>query len=277
MNRNEDTDATVTVFVDNPYPRTIHHHVNFDQNPYFTRELEEARIRDYNLIVNARNDESRAQAQSDYDHVWLGLAKTLNNEVIFAGKYVEEEFDDDLWKEAPRLLFGLDFGFSQDPTACNRMFIIDEVLYISHEMHGTNLDFAGNLSSDGRGELEQAMDTIPDIRDWPIKADLARPETISFLRNKGFACAPADKWKGSVEDGITHIRGFRKVVIHPRCKYTLLEFKSYKYKIDRITQEILPIIIDKHNHHIDGIRYGLDGYIQRKGDIGMWEKLGSQS
>jgi phage terminase large subunit len=274
MNRSEDTDATVTEFIDDPYPRTIHHHVNYDQNPFFSQELEEARMRDYNRILKATNDDERKQAQSDYDHTWLGLAKTLNNEVIFAGKYVVEAFDDQLYKKANRLLFGLDFGFSQDPTACNRMFILDDCLYIEYEAHGTNLDFAGNMSADGRGELEQALDTIPGIREWPIKADGARPETISFLRGKGFHVSPADKWPGSVEDGITHIRGFRKVVIHPRCKYTILEFKAYKYKVDRITQEVLPIIIDKNNHHIDDIRYGLDGYIQRRGDLGIWSKLG---
>lgn len=276
MNRKEDTDATITTFVDNPYPRTIHHHVNYDQNPYFPLELEEARQRDYSLITNATNDEARKQAQSDYDHVWLGMAKVLNNEVVFAGKYVEEYFDDELWKQAPRLLFGLDFGFSQDPTACNRSFIIDNTLYIEYEAHGTNIDFAGHMSDDGRGELEQLLDTIPEIRNWPIKADNSRPETISWLRNKGFAVSAADKWPGSVEDGITHIRGFTKVVIHPRCKYTLMEFKKYKYKVDRITGEVLPIIIDKHNHHIDDIRYGLDGYIQRRGDLAMWERLGAQ-
>lgn len=273
MNRDEDTDATVTEFIDNPYPRTIHHHVNFDANPYFSEELEEARMRDWLLIQNALTDDARKQAQSDYDHVWMGLAKVLNNEVIFAGKWIEQEFDELLWKQAPRLLYGLDFGFAQDPTALNRMFILNNCLYISHEAHQTQCDFAGNMK-DGKGELEQLLDSVPGTREWPIKADGARPETISFLRGKGFNVSAAEKWQGSVEDGITHIRGFDKVVVHPRCKYTILEFKSYKYKVDRITGEVLPVIIDKNNHHMDDIRYGLDGYIQRRGDLGMWAKLG---
>lgn len=274
LNLDNEDDATNQMFIVKPRPRSIVHHVNYDSNPFFSPELEEERAYDESLIFLADNDEERKQAEANYNHVWLGHTKSISNEIIYSGKYVVQEFDDDLWKEAPRLLFGLDFGFAQDPYAGNRMFIIDNVLYISHEANGTNIDFAGNMSPDGRGELEQLLDAkLPDVRNWPIKADNARPETISFLRNKGFNCVAAEKWQGSVEDGITYVRGFRKVVVHPRCKETIKEFKTYKYKVDRKTGEILPIIIDKNNHHMDGIRYGLDGYITKGGDIGLWERL----
>lgn len=247
--------------------------VNFDSNPYVSEELEKERRMALRLIEEADSDEERKQAQADYDWIWLGELHELSNEIIFSGKTVVEPFPDDLWKQAPRLLMGEDFGFAQDPAAITRSFILDNTLYIEYEAFGTGIDFMGNMKGT-KGELEQLHDTIPEIRNWPIKCDNSRPETISFIRGLGFKAAAADKWQGSVEDGITHLRGFKKIVIHTRCKHMQFEAKNYKYKVDRVTGEVLPIIIDKHNHGWDSIRYALDGYIQRRGDIGIWTKLG---
>jgi phage terminase large subunit len=47
----------------------------------------------------------------------------------------------------------------------------------------------------------------------------------------------------------------------------------YSYKKDPKTGEVLPIILDKHNHIFDAVRYGLDGFIQRRGNMGVWEAL----
>ena len=152
------------------------------------------------------------------------------------------------------------------------MFIVGHKLYIEHEAYGVGVEFAGNMV-DGRGELEQLFASVPDAYDWPIKADNSRPETISFMRGKGFQVAPAEKWKGSVEDGIAHIKGFEEIIIHERCKHVVQEFRTYSYKVDRVTGEVLPIIVDANNHCIDAIRYALDGYIHSTGDLGIWARL----
>ena len=275
LNRENDNDATNQMFIVHPPEGAIVHEVNFDQNPFFPKLLDDLRQHYLKRINDADNDDERAQAQSDYDHVWLGHTKKISNEVIFSGKYLVQEFDDKLWKQAQRLLFGADFGFAQDPSTLIRSFIHDECLYIEHEAYGTGVEFHGNMV-DKKGELEQFYDSVPDSRKWPIKGDNSRPETISFIRGLGFNCHAADKWPGSVEDGITHMRGFKKIIIHPRCKRTIFEFQNYKHKVDRITGQVLPIIIDKHNHTIDAIRYSLDGYIKRRGDLGIWAALGKQ-
>ncbi|MFX5956688.1 terminase large subunit, partial [Acinetobacter baumannii] len=89
------------------------------------------------------------------------------------------------------------------------------------------------------------------------KADNSRPETISFLKRQGFNIQAAAKWQGSVEDGISHLRGFEEIVIHERCKHMAAEARLYSYKVDKTTKEILPVIVDKHKHCWDGVRYGL--------------------
>lgn len=109
------------------------------------------------------------------------------------------------------------------------------------------------------------FDEVPESRRWPIYADSARPETISYVAQRGFKVSPAEKWQGSIEDGIAFLRSFRRIVIHERCRHTAHEFESYSYKVDPRTEEILPRIVDKDNHCIDALRYALSRLI-RGGD-----------
>ena len=145
-----------------------------------------------------------------------------------------------------------------DPTVLVRCFIKDKCLYIDHEAYGVGVEM---------DELPQLFDSIPDSRKWVIRADCARPETIAYVKRHGFNCIGAEKWKGSIEDGIEYIRSFEKIYIHPRCKHTYDEFKFYSYKKDRISGDILPIIVDAWNHCIDGLRYALQPYIKNKGKM----------
>jgi phage terminase large subunit len=267
----EEADATHQRFVINHRSDSIVHKINYDSNPYFggklRQEMEDDKLADYHL----------------YEHIWLGMPLRISNAIILNGKYVVQDFAEDLWKSADRLLFGADFGFSQDPSTLLRMFIIEATnaetgkherkLYVEYEAYGVGVELE---------EMKEFYESIPESHNWPIKADCARPETISFLRGKGFAISAADKWDGSVKDGITHLRGFTQIVIHSRCIKTAEEARLYRYKVDK-TQvdekgqpQVLPIVVDKHNHCWDAGRYGLDGYIQRSGAMGVWAKLGQE-
>ena len=260
-----ENDATYQRFLadDGKSPRranSIVHKINFDSNPYFggtlREEMEEDKANDYDL----------------YEHIWLGMPLKKSNSIIFNGKYRSEEFSDDLWKEADRLFYGADFGFANDPATLTRSFILDKKLYVSHAQFGKHIDIDFLP--------ERLYDLVPGSRDWPIHADSARPETISFLRRQGFNISAAEKWPGCVEDGIAHLRGFEEIVIHPRCIELLEEAYMYRYKVDKTQVDdrgqpmVLPIIVDKFNHGWDAIRYSLDGYITRRGELGLWARLG---
>ena len=145
-----------------------------------------------------------------------------------------------------------------DPTALVRMFIQDDILYIDAEAYGTGIEL---------DETPALFDTIPTSRHWPIKADSARPETISFMARKGFRISAAKKWAGSVLDGIALLKSFTRILIHPRCKHTAEEFRMYSYKVDRANGDILPVPVDAWNHAIDAARYALDGYVKRSGGL----------
>ncbi|GAA5786127.1 PBSX family phage terminase large subunit [Chitiniphilus shinanonensis] len=252
FNPHEESDPTYQRFVLNPPDDAVVVEVNYCDNPWFPdvlrKEMEYCKRVDYDA----------------YEHIWLGKPKKITAAVIFSGKYEVRAFDDELWRQADRLFFGADFGFAQDPSTLLRSFIVDKTLYVEHEAYGVGVEI---------DELPQLYDKIPGARDWPIKGDNSRPETISYLRRQGFNIDAADKWPGSVEDGIAHLRGFEKIVIHERCKHTADEARLYSYKVDRLTKDVLPVIVDKHNHCWDGIRYSLDGYIQARGGLGVWSRL----
>lgn len=227
---------------------------NWSDNPWFPDVLDAERRMDLE------------RDQDTYDHVWGGGYLTISDAIIFRNRVSVETF------ETPadaRFFHGADWGFSQDPTVLIRCFVKDDVLYIDREAfgHGVELDdtpalFDG-LDADGRSPGAQ-----PSARKWPIKADNARPETISHIKKKGFPLiAPADKWKGSVEDGVACLKSFKKIVVHERCPHIAKEFRMYSFKVDRVTGDILPIIVDKWNHGIDALRYALDGYIKGQGAI----------
>ncbi|MDY7522466.1 PBSX family phage terminase large subunit [Photorhabdus sp. P32] len=218
--------------------------MNYGDNPWFPDVLEQERV----------NDRARLDAAS-YAWIWEGAYLENSDKQVLANKYVIKEFPDNLWQQADRLLLGGDFGFAKDPSTLLRMFILDNCLYIEYEAHGVGVEL---------DHMPTFYDQVPESRKWPIKADSARPETISYLKRQGFNISAAKKWQGSVEDGITYLRGFKQIIIHPRCKETAKEARLYSYKTDRITGEILPVIADAHNHCWDAVRYGLDGYIKSR-------------
>lgn len=243
-------------FVVNTPPDSWVAHINWDQNPWFPEVLELERM--YML----KND------PEGYEHVWNGAPLTLTDAVIFKGKYVVELFDlPDPY--TTRYFHGADFGFADDPaTLMGPMWVTGappaEHLWIYNEAfgYGTEID-----------HLPELYDRIPTARSWPIKADNARPETISYLKRQGFAISAAEKWVGCVEDRIAHLKGFKMHIHATNCPNLAREARLYKYKVDKITDEILPIVVDKNNHGWDGVGYGLDGYIHKRGVGKTWAKL----
>ena len=206
---------------------------NYSDNPWFPEELRLEMERD------KKNDYQK------YLWVWEGECLGLSDAQIFRGKYVVENF------ETPKnadFHFGADWGFANDPTTLVRSFIVGNDLYIDM--------CAGKVGCD----LEDTPSLFNEVQGssiYPIYADSARPETISFMRSKHYNVIAAEKWNGSVEDGIQYLRSFSCIHIHERCKAVAEEFDLYQYKVDRQTGEILRIPVDKFNHYIDAIRYSL--------------------
>lgn len=225
-------------FRSNTPPRSHIVEINYKDNPWFPMELEEQR--EYARTV---------MCDATYSHIWEGSYLESTEAQVFHGKYVIEDFQPMFGWNGP--YFGLDFGFSQDPTAAVECWIRGNVLYIYKE--------AGQVGLELDSTSEFVLNAMPDAQHHIIRADNARPESISYLSRHGLPkMIGVKKGPGSVADGIEHIKSFEKVVIHPSCEETIKEFRAYSYKIDRLSGNILPTIVDANNHYIDAIRYALE-------------------
>jgi phage terminase large subunit len=235
------TDPIYKMFVgENPPPSSIVRKVNYYDNPFFPE------------VLRKEMEWCKSRDTDKYLHVWEGEPVLHTEEQIFNGVWKIEDFGEP--PAGTTLYYGSDFGFSQDPTTLIRCWIDGKTLYIDHEAYGIGVEL---------DEIPQLYDSVPGSRKWVITADSARPDTISHIRKKGFKIRGAVKGKGSIEDGIEFIRS-HEVKIHPRCKNTIDEFMLYSYKKDKHTDEILPIIVDKHNHMIDAARYALESRMKAR-------------
>lgn len=229
-------------FVLEQRPDAISALLNFDDNKYFPDVLK------IEMEWDKKNDPEK------YEWIWRGQLKKYAADVIFKNKFSVEEFDT---PPDARFFYGADWGFSEDPTCLERMFIKDRKLWIDYEFYGHGVELT---------ELKTGFLTVPESGKWEIFGDCSRPDTISFMARQGFRISGAEKGRttNSVEDGIQFLRAFEKIIIHPRCKGAISDFSNYRWKKDTKTDEVLPIPIDKSNHAIDACRYALYRYIKQK-------------
>ena len=240
FNPNEESDPPYQRFVVSPPPASIVKKVNYIDNPYFPFELERERVYLQSVDPDA------------YAHVWEGECKIRSQAQVLAGKWRVSSFEVPEGAKGP--YFGCDWGFSQDPTTLVKLWIHDNRLLVEHEAYGVGVEL---------DETPRLFETIPDARSHTIRADNARPESIRHLANRGFRIIAAEKGKGSVEDGIAFLRAFKEIIIHPRCAHAAEEAKLWRYKVDRITGDVLPALVDMHNHIWDAVRYALEPYIKK--------------
>ncbi|MCA0846111.1 PBSX family phage terminase large subunit [Salipiger thiooxidans] len=216
--------------------------VNWDDNPWFPEELRSDMERD------------KKRDPDKYAHVWEGQYRALSEARVFRNWRVDEMSPPDnvVW------FYGADWGFAQDETAALRCCIPNaQTLYIDAEVYQLGVP---------TDALPGLLNGLPEARRWPMRGDNARPETIDYLRRHGFPkLRAAKKGKGSIEDGVTFLQGM-DIVIHPGCVNLIREMRSYAYKTDPRTEEILPVIEDKNNHAIDALRYAVEG-LHRRGKL----------
>lgn len=160
--------------------------------------------------------------------------------------------------EIQNSIYGMDFGFSHDPTTLPQSVYDDQhkELWIYGELYKTGLVADEIVKEVEKRELTHAV----------ITADSATPMTIEELRRGGLTrIRPMKKGKDSIETGVSFMQGL-KIHIHPSCKHTIEEFNTYTYDRDK-EGNWLNKPIDANNHIIDAIRYSLMDYYAGKSKI----------
>jgi phage terminase large subunit len=245
FNPDDAADPTYKRFILEPPPEAVVVEVNWQDNPFFPDILRKEK--DYLYRVDAEAAE----------HVWGGKLRKNSVAQVLRGRYSVEPFEPKPEWHGP--YYGADWGFANDPTTLIRCWIEGRTLYVEYEAYEVGVDI---------DKTPALFDAVPDGRKHVIRADSARPETISYMRRNGYpAMIGAEKGPGSVEDGVEHLRSYERIVIHSRCKHAAEEARLWSFKVDKLTGDVQPDLVDKHNHCWDAIRYALEPIIKNRGGL----------
>ncbi len=181
-----------------------------------------------------------------------GLGEWGVSEGLIFENWQEKPFDIDEVRALPNVksCFGLDFGYTNDPTAlfCGLADLTAKTLWVFDEIYQkgmSNEKIAQEIIKAGYGKER-------------IKADCAEPKSIDRLRELGVVhIGKAHKGKDSINSGIDFIQGFR-ILIHPRCVNFITEISNYSWEKDNVSGKRLNQPIDDFNHLMDAMRYALE-------------------
>lgn len=172
--------------------------------------------------------------------------------VVFEN-WEEREFDLEDIKKIPDIksTFGLDFGYTNDPSAlfCGMVNEAGKEIYVFDEM-----------CQEGMSNEAIANEvTIMGYRKEKIRADSAEPKSIDRLRDLGLnRIRAARKGKDSVRNGIDYIQDY-KIIIHPGCVNFITEINNYTWDVDKFGKRI-NVPIDDFNHLMDAMRYAMEEF-----------------
>lgn len=153
-----------------------------------------------------------------------------------------------------RLVVGLDFGFTNDPTAIVASIVKGDDLYVFKEFAGT-----GKTN-------QQIADIITNMgfAKSVIIADSAEPKSVAEIRRCGIQrIRESQKGKDSIIHGIQRLQGYN-MHVHPSCENLITELENYSWIKDKATGEYTNRPIDMFNHSLDALRYSLQALDQHK-------------
>nr|DAI98655.1 MAG TPA: terminase large subunit [Caudoviricetes sp.] len=223
------------------HPNVLHIHTTYLDNkenlsPEFLKEV---------LDMKENNPEK-------YAHTVIGRWADVAEGAVFKKWGIVDEFPE----ECKKIGIGLDFGFTNDPTAAIRCGVIDNRLYLDEIDYRTGL-----LSSD----------IIKSVRPWGLKviADSADPRTIQEIHNGGVRIYAVQKGAGSIVAGIDKMKEYEMFIT--RRSYNLQrEWRNYVWAKDKDGNYINEPE-DHDNHGVDAARYWvlgeLLGKIQKPKDL----------
>ena len=226
---------------------------------FFDRPRDDALVMTTNYLCNEFLDDRdiavyermRVEAPRKYDVAGLGNWGVSEGLVFenweVAGFELAKVTAEKPWQW--RHVFGLDYGYTNDPTAFIAACVnpVEKRLYIYDEHYAV-----GMLN----GDIAR-MVIAKHYQKERIRADSAEPKSNEELRRMGLTrVAAADKGADSVRAGIALLQEYR-IIIHPLCRNTATEIAAYTWKTDKAGhRQNEPE--DKNNHLMDALRYAMD-------------------
>tara|TARA_R110000782_G_scaffold11711_6_gene35336 strand:+ start:736 stop:1896 length:1161 start_codon:yes stop_codon:yes gene_type:complete len=215
----DDADFYITTYKDNPFLA-----------PEIKKEIERLKDTDENYW-------------NIYGLGQVGASRSL----IFKSQLIES-----IPEEAKFLSYGMDFGYTNDPTTLVSVYKHDTKLYFKEHIYRTgmtNRDIVNELERLGLGRRDE------------IYADSAEPKSIDEIHRFGWNVKPATKGRDSINIGIDMMKRY-SLFITKESTNTIKEFRNYKWKEDK-NGVVLNDPVDSYNHSIDAIRYALYNKLSR--------------
>lgn len=218
--------------------------VGWRDNPYF-----------YLTRMPSEFRRSRKSNIKRHVHIWEGGydenpdAAVFSNWSIGRPSYIPN-------KVVPK--FGLDFGYSADPNAVVKVYVIDtldedkdDILYVAQERVAAGIPL--------RHLKTALLDDMSEIYDYEVIADSADPQNIEHLVSDGVNVYGSRKGPGSIRNGISWMQGFH-IMVDPDCPITANEIKNYMWMLDKGDNPLPKPAENQDDHCIDAIRYAVEEY-----------------
>ncbi len=213
------------------YNDTIVIKSNYLDNP-FLPETERSRI------------ETRMKRDKNFRRVHFDCEYGVTEGIIFSNWYQIDRIPEKLEEKA---IYGLDFGFTNDPTALIKTIEVDDAFYVDELIYQT-----GMLNSD----IIRRFDSLGLKKNYDeIIADSAEPKSIQELCNAGYNVKKAVKGADSVIKGIDTLLS-KPIYVTKRSVNLIKELRSYSWALNKDGNPTNKPI-DAYNHAIDGARYAV--------------------
>lgn len=190
-------------------------------------------------VIKLELEDDKEKRPALYKHKWLGEPYNLERKI-----YNDWEFIDDIPHEARLERYGIDFGYSNDPTAIvaiykyNGGFILDEIIYQK------------GLSN------KQISDILLNRPRSLCIADSAEPKSIDEIMSYGISILGSTKGRDSVSQGIQYVQA-QRISVTKRSINVIKEFKNFMWKIDK-DGKIINEPEHLYKHAMDAISYGMN-------------------
>lgn len=234
---------------------------------FFDREDKDTLAITTNYLCNEWLDESdrsvfeRMKVHNPRRFQVAGLGNWGISEGLVYENFIEKSFTLTDVKDCVTVA-GLDFGYTNDPTAFFIGFLDDKnkVLYVWDEIYKkglSNRKIYEEIKKQGYAKES-------------ITGDSAEPKSIDELYDYGLRIKGAKKGRDSILNGIQWIQDL-KIIIHPRCTNFITEISNYTWDKDRFGKT-LNIPVDDFNHLMDAMRYALEEYITGKVELNLFKE-----
>ena len=150
--------------------------------------------------------------------------------------------------------YGLDFGFSNDPSSLIEVRMQDGELWVKELIYDTGMT---------NNDISHRMESLNVSRGSLIVADSSEPKSIEELRRLRWTIDGVKKGADSIMFGINLLKGY-KINVHSSSKNLIKELEQYKWKVDK-SGKSLNVPIDNYNHAIDALRYLIMHKFSKKG------------